>query len=66
MSAECICEECGDAFDGREAEDALCPECAPDEYGNTRREPDKYCRSPDCGCPEMRLCMAGGERWRGR
>ena len=30
-----------------------------DKYGNSEAEPNKYCCSPDCGCPESRLCMAG-------
>lgn len=58
MSAECTCAECGVAFDGKENEDALCPACIPDQYGNTEREPIKYCCFPDCGCDGARLCMA--------
>lgn len=58
MSAECTCVECGDAFDGRECEDNLCPSCVPDDHGNTEREPNKFCSFPDCGCDGARLCQA--------
>ncbi len=40
-----------------------CPECGleVDGYGNTEVQLE-YCCSPDCGCPESRLCMASQTR----
>lgn len=58
MSAERTCVECGDAVDGTAAHDELCPSCTPDQYGNTEREPNKFCCFPDCGCDGSRLCQA--------
>lgn len=30
----------------------------PDKYGNTEKDPFRYCSFPDCGCDGHRLCMA--------
>jgi hypothetical protein len=40
-----------------------CPDCGleVDDHGNTEAQ-FEYCCSPDCGCPESRLCMANGAR----
>lgn len=41
----------------------VCPGCGldVDEFGNTVDE-FEYCCSPNCGCPESRLCMARGNK----
>lgn len=42
---------------------STCPDCKMDvdDYGNTE-DLFLYCAMPDCGCPEFRLCMAGGNK----